>query len=523
MKYINLTSINPLTAFCLFSLMLIVFFASCNPTRNTTTDNIISHLDPVIGKSTNPEDTLKPGNYTGVINSQNNNNSLKIDTLIWCDTLQETEFIFLVVCFEKIGNNKIKADTVEIIDLNKNTILPITEIDSSVNLKLAYKVVVIMPFMSNGYVPTATKEIPSKSIKAVEFYEGVLIALDSLKAEGISLFVDVFDSQRDTAVVIELLQKRELKEADLIIGPVASDVIQIVAEYAKETKKPLISPFNTRPDLTTNNPYYIQVNPSFEVHSDYIVEHIHQIERDKDIIREPLEKNLLILAVKEDSLRVGMLQKSYSAYKNDTSAKIQEIIMSSPTVDIDTVQPFFKKDELNIIVVPSYRNEGFIYNSMREIQKLVDKVEPKKGYQIVVVGMDRWRYYTRVNFEYFESLNLHFSSPYFTNNQSSIVRKFRNDYKTVYGIGSREFGFVGFDVMLYFGRMINKYGVNFPAHLWKESAQYRHTRFQVEPSFEPLMPLDSGDIQPDQKLFRSYENKYLNFLKFEKYKLNKLN
>ncbi|MCH2022967.1 MAG: ABC transporter substrate-binding protein [Saprospiraceae bacterium] len=524
MKYSNLSFIASAVFFAL-SLMLIVFFASCNPSRNITTDNNQNtHLDPVVAKNTNPEDTLKPENYIGVTNAIGVNNSSNSDTIIWCDTVQESEFRFIVVCFEKVGNNQIKADTIQVIDLNDASTLSITKIDSTINLKLAYKVAIIMPFMSNGFVPAPTKEIPPKSIKAVEFYEGVLIALDSLKAEGVSLFVDVFDSERDTGVVRSLLQKQELKEADLIIGPLGSNAIKIVAEYAKEHKKPMISPFNSRADLTTNNPYYIQVNPSFQVHSDLIIAHLHKIERDKKVIREPLEKNLLILGLKEDSLRIRMLQKSYSVYKNDTIAQIPELIMPTTTIDIDTLKPFLNEEELNIIVVPSYRNEGFIYNSMREIQKLVDKVEPKNGYQIVVIGMDKWRYYTRVNFEYFESLNLHFSSSYYTNKETSGVRKFNNDYKAVYGIGSREFSFVGFDLMLFFGRMMHKYGVNFPAHLSKESAQYRHTIFQVQPTYDTIMPpIQLKDNHFGQTILRSYENKYLNFLKFERYKLNKVN
>ena len=380
-----------------------------------------------------------------------------------------------------------------------------------------------MPFMSHGFVPTPTKEISSRSIKSIEFYEGVLIALDSLKAEGVSLFVNVFDSQRDTAVVQALLKTRELQEADLIIGPLTSKTLKIVAEFAKENKKTLISPFNSRSDLTSNNPYYIQINPSFDVHSDHIIKHLHQIERDKEVIRAPMEKNLLIVGMKQDSSRIAALQKSYAAYKNDTAAQIKTVVKSSTFIDVKEIRSKLQRDKLNIIVIPSYKNEGFVYNSLREIQKLVDKIEPKKGYQLAIVGMDQWKYYNRINFEYFESMNLHLSSQFYTDQEAFKVNQFRENYKAVYGIGTREFGFIGYDVMLYFGRMMHKYGVNFQTHLWKEVADYPHTKFQIEPSYEVLMPLDASPEQTGTTIVRSYENKYLNFLKFEGYKLQKVN
>jgi hypothetical protein len=504
-----------------FFLILLTVFYSCSTSSHTTNNN--THLDPVTGKNTNPKDTSKTGNYTAVTNSDKVNNSNPGDTITWCDTLKQSEFRSIVVCFEKVGNNKIKADTVDVLEINKNAIYSVTEVDSSLNLKLAYKVVVMLPFMSKNFVPAPTKEIPSRSIKAVEFYEGVLIALDSLKSEGVSLFVDVFDTQKDSALVESLLLKRELQEADIIIGPVSSKNLRIVAEFAKNNKKTLISPFNSRSDLTTDNPYYIQVNPSFKVHSDLIVEHIHKIESDPELFRTPLETNMIILALQRDSSRIADLQSSYSAYKNDTAAHFAQLIRNTPTIDIEDIEPFLKKGKLNIILIPSYQDEGFIYNALREIQKLVDKVEPKKGHQIVIVGMDRWKYYNRINFEYFESMNLYLSSQYFTDINSDDVQKFKKDYKAVYGIGTREFGFIGFDMMLYFGRVINKYGTNFPAHLWKENAQYNHTKFQIEPSYEALVPLDADAGQEGQTILRNYENKFLNFLKFEDYKLQRVN
>lgn len=507
--------------------VLLVAFSACDTTKNVTNNTKNNgHLDPVVAKNTNPKDTAQSGTYTPVTSVGTDGNdprpTPKIDTVTWCDTIQETAFKQIVVCFEKVGTNAPTTDTVDVIEINRDALYSSTTVDSTIEQKLAYKVVVLMPFMSKNFVPTPVKEVPSRSIKAVEFYEGVRMALDSLQEEGVSLFVNVFDSQRDTNIVKQLLQQRELQEADLIIGPVTSNNLRLVADFAKNNETTLISPFNTRTDITTDNPYYIQVAPSFKVHSDYIVDHIHKIEPNP-IIRTPMEKNMMILGLTRDSARIAQIQESYAAYKNDINASIPALIRENASIDIDAIRPYLQRDKLNIIVMPTYQNEGFVYNSLREIQTLVDKVEPRKGYQIAIVGMNRWKYYNRINFEYFESMNLHLSSPYFANTTEVNVQRFRNDYKALYGIGIREFGFMGYDMMLYFGRMIHKYGVNFPAHLWKENAQYLHTKFQIQPSYEQLAPLDAGNNQNQSTVLRGYENYYLNFLEFKNYKLQKVN
>jgi len=519
----NCSTTNKTLFGSLFILLLLITFSSCDPTRRVTDNNGNgpTHLDPVVGKNTNPKDTATTGNYTAVTNvdpdEKNNNTTTVVDTIRFCDTTTTTTQQ-IIVCYQRVNGQEISADTVSVIDLNPNAIYTTTVVDTTIKQKLAYKVVILMPFMSKGFTPTPTKELPVRSIKAVEFYEGVLLALDSLKAEGVNLFVEVFDSQRDTAVVKELLTKRIFQEADLIIGPIITPNVRLVAEFAKNNEKTVISPFNSRTDITKDNPYYIQINPSFDIHSKTIVEYIHQIE--SDVMRTPMEKNMLILGMQYDSSRVAALQESYAVYKNDFEAKLPTLIRHNTTIDIEDIKPFLQKDKLNIIVMPTYRNEGFVYNCLREIQKLVDKVERHKGYQIALVGMDRWKYYTRINFEYFESMNLHLTSQYFTDKNNQLVQQFKSDYKALYGIGSREFSFIGFDVMLYAGRMLQKYGVNFPAHLWKETAKYRHTTFDIAPRYEVIEPIDGSDMPEGTTILNGYENQYLHFLEFNDYRLS---
>jgi hypothetical protein len=518
----NSFSLKAILSLVSFFLILSISLPSCDVTKNTTrTKTNPGHLDPVIAKNTNPKDTVKTGSYTPVTTIEEKPITSRTDTITWCDTIQKSPAQRIVICFTKVGNQALQSDTVAVINLNDDAIYTATEIDSTIEHKLAYQVAIMMPFMSTNFNPSNGKEIPIQSIKAIEFYEGVLIALDSLKAEGVNLFVNVYDTERDTAIVQNLLSQRELQEADLIIGPLFSKNLKIVAEFAKTEKKLLISPLNPRSDLTVNNPYFIQVNPSFEVHSQLIIESLHKIERDRRVVRNPLEKNLLVLALGKDSSRVATLQQSYINFKNDPNAQIQTLIPSSPTIDVNKIKPLLQRDKLNIIVMPT-TDEGFIYNSLREIQKLVDKVEPRRGYQIVIVGMDKWRYFSRINFEYYESLNLHFTSDYFTKSSRRTVRNFKENYKSIYGIGSREFGFKGFDIMLYFGRMINKYGVNFQAHLWKENKVYNHTKFQIEPIYEVSAPLDGNSNQTSAPILRNYENQHLNFLRFRNYQLNKV-
>ena len=236
--------------------------------------------------------------------------------------------------------------------------------------------------------------------------------------------------------------------------------------------------------------------------------------------QEPEKPNYLVLALTRDSSRVESLQAEYAVYKNNIDARMPTLIRSKGSISIDDIKPLLQRDRLNVIVMPTYQEEAFVYNSLRELQTLVDKVERRKGYSIAVVGMDRWRYYSRINFEYYEYLNLHLTSEYFVPN-SARVRAFKRDYKAVYGIGSREFSLKGFDIMLFCGRMLKRYGANFQGHLWKEKANYRHTVFDIQPVYEATGSLDQPQNNQQSPIIRHYENQYLNVLEFKDYELNR--
>ncbi len=494
---------------CLFGVLFLgLIFSSCDPTKNLGNDS----LDKVVVK----KDSTKETPPDVVVTPPKVIEPTKIDTVRWCDTLQRDPSTLVIVCFEKIGNGTIKADTVDVIEIynsSNSTDWSNAFLDSAITKKAAYRVAIIMPFRSKSFSAAPSREIPGHSLKSIEFYEGVQIALDSLKKEGVSLFVDVFDSMGDTTTVRTILQKPELKQADLIIGPISSRTLTMVAEFAKTYQTPLVSPFNPRPDLTTNNPYYIQVNPSFTVYSKTIIENLYQIEQENRY--RQLDKKVLLLGENSDSLEIQQLQKNFAIYTNTFDTLLPQYLSSSASVKINYIRPLLDKSKLNIIVIPS-SNEEFIYNCLRELQSLVDKIDPNKGYQIVVVGQDRWKYYSRITFEYYESLNLHFPAEFYVNKSISKNINFRNGYKNNYGIAPREFGYIGFDVMLYFGRMLHNYGTNFQMHFWKSPAHLRHTEFRFQPVYENVVPLDSRLVTP-RPVIRGFENQYLHFLQFKDY------
>lgn len=69
---------------------------------------------------------------------------------------------------------------------------------------------IVLPFLN---VPK------SESGRMVEYYEGFLLAVDSLKRTGVSIDLHTYNSGSDAASISTLLNREELKQMDIIFGP----------------------------------------------------------------------------------------------------------------------------------------------------------------------------------------------------------------------------------------------------------------------------------------------------------------
>ncbi len=132
------------------------------------------------------------------------------------------------------------------------------------NKKEVYKIAYILPFqMDNQELSTlisSEKITAFQPLASLEFYEGSLIALDSLKQQGANFEIFVYDNENDSALTRQLFEKEELKEMDLIIGPIFNRSLKPAVEFAQKNEIFLISPLSPIYSNPNCNPYFIMAN-----------------------------------------------------------------------------------------------------------------------------------------------------------------------------------------------------------------------------------------------------------------------
>ncbi len=67
----------------------------------------------------------------------------------------------------------------------------------------------------------------------IEFYEGFLMAIDSIRRQGLSVELLQYEIKRDSSKIKQYLNDKNLQDADLIIGPFYDNIFDMVAAWAK--------------------------------------------------------------------------------------------------------------------------------------------------------------------------------------------------------------------------------------------------------------------------------------------------
>lgn len=130
--------------------------------------------------------------------------------------------------------------------------------------KTTYKIAYLLPFMANDQ-KDATAE------KFIEFYMGSLLAINNAKNGDMNFEVYSFDTEKTETKLYEVINKPEMQEMDLIIGPAYTSQIPILADFAKRRQINTVIPFSSKVAHVQDNPYLFQFNPNQETQNEFIV------------------------------------------------------------------------------------------------------------------------------------------------------------------------------------------------------------------------------------------------------------
>ena len=124
---------------------------------------------------------------------------------------------------------------------------------------------------------------------SLDFYSGILIAIDSLQSLGVSLKVDVYDTKYQVSEVSKIINDHDFEDVDAVIGPLTPNNFDVASSELRKYNVPVISPIGENLKLNEN---VFQTRPSAELLKNKIVSYIRTIPDIKNIIIISDSKNV---------------------------------------------------------------------------------------------------------------------------------------------------------------------------------------------------------------------------------------
>lgn len=303
-----------------------------------------------------------------------------------------------------------------------------------------YTVALILPFSANksvGILSSGTKKNPkteSSSLKYIAFYQGVVLALDSLSEKGLNIRLNVYDVNNEYEMD-RLLEKSEMRMTDLIIGIIYTDAFKKIADFSNQYNIPLINVASSRNDILQGYPNVAKIAPD-----ENAVSHVAP-----RIISENQNPNVLIIRRNQTThtKNVEELKTLYPHYREFLS---EGKGMSAALSSLDSHRP-------NFVFMFSENTTGIL-----DIMRVFD--EKRKQYDVTLVGYPNWNNIGELDYRYAHNTKLHFIVPQVVNYKEQSIKDFVSTFRSRFNNDPNMLAFQGYDIAYNFLFALGTFGIN---------------------------------------------------------------
>lgn len=303
--------------------------------------------------------------------------------------------------------------------------------------------------------------LPKYILPGLDFYNGVLLAIDSLNRENAAVDVLIYDTKSDSLSIDELLESDEMKDVSLIIASFNQrSEIKTVADFAKEKNILLISSTYPNDGGITHYPFLVLLNPTLNAHIEALYRFIHRT--------YPMEPITLFT-------RQGPSEELILSVFNNLNRKTPGLPLKLKTVELPDsftarqVTEYLDSTRKNIFICGSL-NENFGI-------ELTKAIVAAKSYRAVAIGMPTWDALREIS----NGLEVVYTTPYNYTRQDKLSVSLSEKYRVKYAGRASDMVFKGFESMYRFTRLLLKYGNGLRSHL-SDKEYTLFNSFDIQPA-----------------------------------------
>ena len=303
--------------------------------------------------------------------------------------------------------------------------------------------------------------------RMVEYYRGILMACDSLKAQGISTDVKAWNVPID-ANVQQTLADNNAKDCDIIFGPLYTKQVMSMGDFCRRNNIKLVIPFSISGNDVASNDHIMQVYQSPQLQNELAVNAF--VERFKGC-------HAVIVDCNDTTSRKGMFTSALR--KRMEVAGIGYSITNLKSSEAMFAKAFDASKQ-NVVVLNTGRSPELNVT----LAKLNGLKVTAPAMRISLFGYTEWLMYTKVYLEYYHRYDTYIPTSFYYNPLASRTANLERSYRRWFKSDMRQalprFAITGYDHAQFFIRGLHKYGGKFTG----TSQQSTYTPLQTPLKFK---------------------------------------
>ena len=383
-------------------------------------------------------------------------------------------------------------DSLNVKDTAVVSVPELVEDTLEVDFEKYYRVAVLLPFFASSDTSLYEDGINPRSAVAVDFYNALLMAADTLVSQGMNLQLKVYDTENRSGRVRRIISELKNEQPDLVIGPLFKSNVEQVAESLEELDIKVVSPLS-RTVETAGHPNLIKCLPGSAALVQQFASSINQFYRDANIIFLDYPGSSGIGQTQEISqliARIDPLQEG---------ERIQRFQVENFDGDLrlDSILDLALEDSTLNLVVSLSEDRVFLSSLVGELRGGSGSDSMTTRLMVSQKVMD----INTLDLDYLNGLEVTMPGSNFINYQDSLTTDFIRRYRALYSAEPTKYAFQGYDVGLFFLNKLWRNGPYFPSSIMM-AEQHLGTGFQLQKAEEG-----------------GYENQYMILTRMQDYEL----
>lgn len=284
--------------------------------------------------------------------------------------------------------------------------------------------------------------------RMIEYYRGVLMACDSLKAHGITTRVHAWNVPID-ANVAQTLADNNAKDCDIIFGPLYTKQVKQLGDFCRRNDIKLVIPFSISGNDVASNDHIFQIYQSQQMQTEAAV----------NVFAERFKGCHAVIVDCNDTT------STKGAFTTALRKKLSAAGIEYSITNLKSSEPVFAKAfslaKRNVVVL----NTGRSPELNTTLAKLNSLKATNQNVSVSLFGYTEWLMYTKVYLDYYYRYDTYIPTTFYYNALAgrtvSMERSYRRWFKSDMRQALPRFAITGYDQAQFFIRGIYKYGSKF--------------------------------------------------------------